>query len=1308
MSETNRLQPERALLRALVPLVAHRAEVEQQIASGLRQATAAAEAEAKRELAKITTDAEKDLLELDRIHAATVEELTKRLDELVTQTQEMRERELSKFAIGLSDLEHKAEQQAEEALWLAETVGESTLRKAKLGHETSSKAIKARREDLAVAVDRAKVLLAKKGKTLPPVTPAEAPAAPEAETPALTTTDLDNSAINVANHLYWLDRCLSPFLMRGEGIALVLFGALLLGFGAASARHWPPIGQDVLLGLALALVLAVSLLIIVRAVARRRIDPAAIAFAEACAKASVMLDRAQVEADRARDRVLSEVHSIKRRENRSAETRLLEARELYEQRRVVKEPELRQKLDYRVRKAEEKRVTKLERIEADYKAKRTRREATRDESLAANEARRVQQLADAQAEATRREADLKTRWLAEGNRLLTEARALSAASAADQPDWPPLLDRPARETPADLIRVGWLRVNPAEMPGGLPSSESLRLEGESELRLPVTLDLKGIGSLVLHATPESRAKALSTIQATMLRLLTQLPPGKVRFTMFDPVGLGQSFAGFMTLADHEPLIVGDRIWTEPRHFEQKLSDLTEHMEQVIQKYLRNQFESIQEYNVQAGEIAEPFRFLVIADLPANFTESAAKRLAAIVSSGPRCGVFTLIMADSRARPPAWLPMADIERGAVVLNWKSDRFVLKDEDYSRWPIELESAPDDALFNQLIQRIGVLAKDSGRVQVPFDTVAPKPDELWTRSSAKELSAPIGRAGATKLQAMTLGRGTAQHGLIAGRTGSGKSTLLHAIITSLAMWYSPEEIELYLVDFKKGVEFKTYATNQLPHARVIAVESEREFGISVLRRLDAELTRRGTMFRDLGVQDLAGYRQSTASDENRDPMPRVLLIVDEFQEFFVEDDKMAQEAMLLLDRLVRQGRAFGMHVVLGSQTIGGAYSLARSTIGQMAVRIALQCSEADSYLILSEDNPAARLLTRPGEAIYNDASGLIEGNSPFQVVWLPDDARDEKLRQVREKVAALRRKPTPALIFEGNLPSNLERNAALAALVSGEGRGIRSAPKVWVGDAVSIKEPTSVTFRPQSGSNMLIVGQGERAAFGLLVASAIALAAKLPSAPASEGIPRITILEGPSPEWEGATPLLEIATRLAPIAKHAAARGADQAVAALHAELERRRGAEQGEFEPLFLIVHGLHRFRSLRKAEDDYGFSDGEKTAEKPDKQFMALLREGPTVGIHTIAWCDNVANLERAIDRRGVKEFDLRVMFQMSGADSSALMDSPHAQGLGQNRALLYSEETGTFEKFRPYAPPDGPALERLLAGFAGLASTARA
>ena len=125
-----------------------------------------------------------------------------------------------------------------------------------------------------------------------------------------------------------------------------------------------------------------------------------------------------------------------------------------------------------------------------------------------------------------------------------------------------------------------------------------------------------------------------------------------------------------------------------------------------------------------------------------------------------------------------------------------------------------------------------------------------------------------------------------------------MLHALITSASLRYSPEQVQFYLIDFKKGVEFQSYANPGLPHASIIAIESEREFGLSVLERLDQELRRRGDIYRNLGVQDLAGFR----AKEPNTPMPRILLAIDEFQELFVEDDKIAQDSSLLLDRLVR----------------------------------------------------------------------------------------------------------------------------------------------------------------------------------------------------------------------------------------------------------------------------------------------------------------------------------------------------------------------------------------------------------------------
>ena len=308
-----------------------------------------------------------------------------------------------------------------------------------------------------------------------------------------------------------------------------------------------------------------------------------------------------------------------------------------------------------------------------------------------------------------------------------------------------------------------------------------------------------------------------------------------------------------------------------------------------------------------------------------------------------------------------------------------------------PATLEEPPPAERFTEIVRDVGRQVKDISRVEVPFECIVPAGPKWWTADSRGGIDVPLGRAGAMKLQHLELGKGTSQHVLISGKTGSGKSTLLHVLITNLALRYSPDEIDLYLVDFKKGRGIQGLCPLR-PAARPGHRRGER----AGIRPQRPATPRRRTAPPRRPVPQAWACRTSRAIAPRQPDarLPRILLIVDEFQELFVDDDRIAQEAALLLDRLVRQGRAFGIHVLLGSQTLGGAYSLARSTIGQMAVRIALQCSEADAHLILSEENTAARLLTRPGEAIYNDANGVYEGNHPFQVVWLSDAQRDDYL--------------------------------------------------------------------------------------------------------------------------------------------------------------------------------------------------------------------------------------------------------------------------------------------------------------------------
>jgi len=810
-----------------------------------------------------------------------------------------------------------------------------------------------------------------------------------------------------------------------------------------------------------------------------------------------------------------------------------------------------------------------------------------------------------------------------------------------------------------------------------PKDKRLAFPGSPTISLPLVLNYPEQGSVLFETTKSGNESVISALNSIIFRLLATAPAGKLSFTIIDPVKLGQNFAAVMHLADYEDNLISGRIWTQPNQIEERLATLNEHMEKVIQMYLRNEYANIAEYNVDAGNIAEKYHIVVIADFPANFTDSAARRLVRIAASGARCGVFTLIHWDHRhTAPPDFFP-EELRKSSVCINASADQLVLNYPVAARGRVLLDDPPAPDFATEFLKIVGEASRGSNRVEVPFSQIAPSESERWTIETTEELRVPIGRAGATKLQYLTIGKGTRQHALIAGKTGSGKSTLFHVLITNLALWCSPEHVEFYLVDFKKGVEFKGYAAHRLPHARVVAIESDREFGLSVLQRLDDELKRRGDLFRRLGVQDLGGYKRAGGSE----PIPRSLLLIDEFQEFFVEDDRVSQAANVLLDRIVRQGRAFGIHVLLGSQTLGGAYTLARTTIGQMVIRIALQCNEADAYLIMDENNPAPRLLTRPGEGIYNDMAGMVEGNSPFQTVWLSDDERDVILEQVRH-LADGRSKAFPGpVVFEGNAPADVRENPALRALLEADAIKPKLSTPIWLGAPNSIKGPTEAVFQKRSGNNLLVVGQREEAVLAMISLALISLAAQH----AVKGA-RFIVFESTAPGSAERAFIDRVIQQIPQKISHGKSGDLAEIINSLADELKNRTDQEQTDAPALFLFIHGLQNFKKL-KQDDEFSFSSGGDEGANSAAQLQKLITDGPSHGIHVIATLDTYNNVTRFLGRKALSEFEMRVLFQMSTNDSASLCDDPKASSLGLHRALLYNEQEGYLETFRPYALP---------------------
>lgn len=906
---------------------------------------------------------------------------------------------------------------------------------------------------------------------------------------------------------------------------------------------------------------------------------------------------------------------------------------------------------------------RIARVEREGLARAETFESTVLVEQQARESEQLQKVRAAEADHEMALSNLAQGWPNKVTEVQEQLLGLSQLATQRFPRWSEeLLQswKPPSES-ATVIPFGELLLSIETLAESLPQDPRFSLAEPSSFELPLALSFPDHGSLLLEGDATQAAEAINEM---VLRLLATHPPGQVAFTFIDPVGLGRDYAGLMHLGDYEDSLIHGRIWTQSSQIEDRLAELNEHLEKVIQMYLRNEYETITEYNAQEGSIAEKYQFVVIAGFPSAFSELAMARLRSLAASGARCGVYLLIQVEPGTTMSDPTLEQELRKNCLCLRQQDKLWVLESAPEGANQVSLVKPPSSTLETKLVHRFGKASIDSNRVEVPFSQIAPR-GELWTEETGDELRVPIGRTGARKLQYLAIGKGTRQHALIAGKTGSGKSTLFHVMITNLALFCSPEEVEFYLVDFKKGVEFKCYGSKRLPHARVVAIESDREFGLSVLHRVDDELRRRGELFRKHGSQDLAGYRKTSGHK-----LPRTLLLIDEFQEFFTEDDGVAQEASLLLDRIVRQGRAFGVHAILGSQTLGGAYTLARATLGQMVIRIALQCNEADAYLIMEDDNPAPRLLTRPGEGIYNDNAGALASNSPFQTVWLSEDERNAELDRVVELAKQQEvRMPSP-VVFEGNAPADLRDNELLAHALATVSDERPERARAWLGAPNSIKGPTEAVFRRQSGSNLLLVGQGEERINAMMGTAMISLSAHY-----SKSGARFILLD---PAGEDAY-LAALASSLPQHHELHIPGDLDEVMTGLAKRLEL------GGTEDVYLLVRDLHRFKPL-KQDDEFHFSmDNDDSPTSPAKIFLDLINDGPAAGIHVIAAVDTWNNLGRLIPRKVLGEFQQRVLFQMSANDSASLIDSPVAGNLGLHRAVLYNEAMGSLETFRPYS-----------------------
>ncbi|MGA5303291.1 FtsK/SpoIIIE domain-containing protein [Nucisporomicrobium flavum] len=839
-----------------------------------------------------------------------------------------------------------------------------------------------------------------------------------------------------------------------------------------------------------------------------------------------------------------------------------------------------------------------------------------------------------------------------------EATVAAAAAALDG-QAPPAADSLEQHRLAEELRAAANALVPGWLGSPLDAASAVAPLGGTELpqfvrlgvaqplddaRFPAIVPLLGSGHLTIDADARD-PRVAGLLRCLLVRLLAAAPAGSLLVRGVD-ASRGAIFAPFAMLADAG-------LMAPPA---EDLGGLREVLSEA-EKWLRP---------ARGGAVRRNRRdrvmLLVIACLPQLTEGGELNRIAWLAQQGPESGLHLIVagwppppLTPDTMQPPLPRTTQVSLRNpyAVVGNPPGATFgSMPEAVWLNAPVFLDEDPPPHLVDAVCREL--TAHSVAASQVTLSDLLPEPsDELWTGDAADGLGTTVGHDGDTPvvLQFNDL----TPHWMVGGRSGAGKTAFLINVLYGLGARYSPDELNLYLLDFKEGVSFAEFVPTVrdrtwLPHARAVGVESDREYGLAVLRELDAEMTRRSVAYKRAGVTRFAELRAAAAEEGRGKGMPRVLCVIDEFQVLLAGNDPMATEAVQLLESLARKGRSYGIHLVLASQTVLGVealYAKRDSIFGQFPVRIALP--GGGDVLEPTNDSAAGLPL---GTAVVNTAGGLggprgaTRGHE--RIVRFPDPHADrDVLSDLRHKLWGARDpEATPPRIFAGYAHQHLADDPTYRAALAGRA----GRPAALVGRVIDVNLSTAAFPLDASPGRHLAIFGSHATGADVLEAAARSVAA--------HHAPRTTrfVISSLVAEGDGLAEALaaEIAHRQEVVVVDAAG---------LAAELDLER--------PGYRVVFGM----------------DAASPGTLPT--LRQLLREGPSRGVHLLSWWRGLRRFsDETGGSTGREDVAGLVFLNVPQQDVTLMLGQPIDWQPRENRALLHDRHAGRTVTFVPFVQPE--------------------
>lgn len=799
-------------------------------------------------------------------------------------------------------------------------------------------------------------------------------------------------------------------------------------------------------------------------------------------------------------------------------------------------------------------------------------------------------------------------------------------------------------------------------------------------------------SSVIAYDKDTRTEAVSSMRSLAMQLLMTNPLKKTRFTFFSPSDSGDAFAMFSRLASADERIIDTRVWCNERDIEEHLAAIQRRAEEINLSYLQGKFDSLLEYNEKAGKNAEPLQFLFVVDFPRNFTENALKYLEGIMSNGPKNGIYT-ILAGHEDELNGSSEINDARFGAIlnrICGGLSNYVYTTEDGLAPFTVDGERLPFDPVMlpenkEDVDDALTILCEGIAHTReiiVNYDDISdnlPQKPERWFQfSDWNGVDIPFALTGANMALELNLASdplNPCYHTLIGGQIGSGKSVLLHTIITNVLMRYSPEDVQMYLMDFKDGVEFKIYADYPLKNFRAVSIETEPEFGLAVLRDVAKEMGERSKRFREENVEGIGQYRRALARKGiAHHGMPRILLIIDEYQSLLNDpSDAVKTESANLIKEFATKGRAYGIYMIMATQDISNAKALPSEVYNQFSNRIALKSNPASAELILP-GNPASEKLVsfNPGQAIFNPMMGDKDHNVSCRIAFSGDTERRQLMERISQEQSKLFIDPVtqqpPRLLLSGVQD---DPNSPLNGFArTGEAQfAMELGYRLFLGEALAMVNDFQPVLRCELGQNLLLLGNDQgraRCTMGFAVASLLSEAVRQ-----GERLdePVVTLFDFSTGFRDDL--LQQICDRLPRAVRCFAPEDLMSGLEILRQELPQNRRQ--------FVVFFGLNRARRLTMMGNAY-------TGGSPKDLLIKMLHDGPENGMNFIVWANSVEGFnDHYASTMGL--FEHRLVGDIGEADYKTFLGESAPKTMNENNAVYFNADALSSPKVRLYASP---------------------